>query len=122
VNFADKVEVECDFTSLSDSVITIVHHNTEIEMIDSGFEHWAEYVRNVTYFASLEAVRQIKRISTSCEQFLMIECIFSKALELSYWYTIDGTAVPYVYEDKRGNPPCSCSLRDGACDVMGLTE
>ena len=117
---SEAVEVECDF-SLPHTVVTIVHHDSEVETIDSGFEHFASYVRNATYFVPMDSVQKIKETAVSCEQFLLVECFFSQALRNSFWYGINGTAMPYVI-NATVSDPCECVLRDGACVAMGKTE
>jgi hypothetical protein len=116
----ESVRVECDFTSFSDEVITLVHHNTEQEQLNSGYEDYAGYERNITYFVSLEAIAEIKMGASRCEQFFWIMCHLAEALMLAYWYGFDGNRHAFEYEEDVLHSNCQCRLRSN-CD-MGLTE
>lgn len=102
--------------------MTVIHHNSEERIRNSGNEAVASYLREVTYFISMDHIKAIKDDSSYCRQFLKVECLYSYAMLSAYWLSVDKERISYDYDEPQGDPPCLCRMRTAACDVTGELE
>ncbi len=52
-----ETEVDCDMTSFPGQVATIIHHNSEVLIVDKGYDAYAGYRHDLIYFMSLDLIR-----------------------------------------------------------------
>ncbi len=99
-----------------DTVITLLHHNTETLQHVSGYEGASSYTRTIQFFVSDDYIQELKTASVRCEQFMLAKCTYSQGFYHSY--LVDFNGQQYEYEDD--NRTCKCRL-DKACVVDGTS-
>ena len=103
--------------SSADVVTTILHHNSEDSIFVSGFDAPASYRRNISYFdATFQQIQFLKDRSSSCEQYLRVQCHEADGFAGSYWLDFHGHQQSYQLPVTMATGGCQCRMKKACQD------
>lgn len=119
-------EVYCKMGSTPESVITIVHHDSEQSLyVRSGKDGPGSYSRTLVYSLGMDKIKALTNSSKRCRQYISWQCSgtgfhFNSVKPWSWWVSWNGQP-QYVWGGAKQNKTCGCNNSPGKCIKANLT-